>query len=643
MEKSRFNYANEVFRSLLKLVETFTTLDNQGMKGTALPAKDRTYVERVADEELYQFLQSDEIGKGVCCILGSPQMGKSSLMAKTAHKLSKEKYICFQITLNQSAPNISESSFYLSILRIVCNRFKSTEKNLIGELDSFWAENQNLLPMIQFQRFLKDLLSSFKIQKLILFIDNIEKLIDWKIQDSFMRMIKELCQSHEESIQKVTFVLLGTANPWDLLTDASYASEVTKIELESFQGDCEPLLAGLKKVSKNPGVALNEILYWTGGQPFLTQALCHLVGKRFKIDEANDLEINGQIGELVKTEILQDQRIDIFDSHFQKINNWFIRGDPDRIDRELYALNLYNSILSDRESCEFSDRSLAQRDLLISGLVAKFDNILEVANPIYRQVFTEKWVEETKQAIKQQRCNMPSPKLYNRDVFMLIDKSTSMDDKDPETGGLTRWEFLAKELVSGHVNKILKQTSPNGEKICEEVYLTFFSINRPSKTIIPVTNSAQVETAFKEVGGPEGQTFIVPTLSQILDQWYGIRKGRGGFVIIYTDGTLSDRAKFEELIKRTCTKLESQDELKIVILGVGSEIDPLYYVELDFNMKKFETSTGMPCNIVVFDLINELEEGIIEVLNRQLEFPEKGLPVWVKERYPDWYRDNVGF
>jgi hypothetical protein len=50
------------------------------------------------------------------------------------------------------------------------------------------------------------------------------------------------------------------------------------ISLKGFTLDeVEPLKIGLKDKVQDPDAAIAKILYWTGGQPFLTQRLCNLV------------------------------------------------------------------------------------------------------------------------------------------------------------------------------------------------------------------------------------------------------------------------------------------------------------------------------------------------------------------------------
>ncbi|MTJ55864.1 hypothetical protein FJR38_25975 [Anabaena sp. UHCC 0253] len=130
-----------------------------------------------------------------------------------------------------------------------------------------------------------------------------------------------------------------------------------------------------------------------------------------------------------------------------------------------------------------------------------------------------------------------------------------------------------------------------------------------------------------------GLTHIKPTLEHVIDRWFRNRQDKqGALVVIYTDGSLSDEKAFVELIRETCLKIDNHTEIKILILGFGSEIEQKpkvidFYVGVDINYHKFKH------NIVIFDLINEMTEGIIPAFVRQLgDNPEKGLAMWVKQK-----------
>ncbi|MDY7020497.1 MAG: VWA domain-containing protein [Cyanobacteriota bacterium] len=232
--------------------------------------------------------------------------------------------------------------------------------------------------------------------------------------------------------------------------------------------------------------------------------------------------------------------------------------------------------------------------------------------------------------------------VYNRDVFFLIDRSASMLFPDAKTANKKRWDYL-QETVFGHVDEILSEEDSEFGKIADEVTLYFFNRRgRPKESTI--RDSQTVMSVFSEVR-PNGSTFIADALQEAIEKWLGSRteNNQGAFIVIYTDGLLDDKDEFIKVIDQTCSKINSQDEVKILLIGLGSDVDNEsavdFYVGLDANTKGFRSRTGENCNILIFDLIDDvMDEGLIAAFERQLiSDATKGLAYWIKERYPNVY------
>ncbi|MUG97159.1 VWA domain-containing protein [Scytonema sp. UIC 10036] len=224
-------------------------------------------------------------------------------------------------------------------------------------------------------------------------------------------------------------------------------------------------------------------------------------------------------------------------------------------------------------------------------------------------------LEEFKQEVSM--VDLTLDELHNRNVFLLIDQSGSMAKQDAANSDLSRWDSL-REMVMGHVNSIFKK------KITDSISICLFSRNKFNNEIFKVRNISQVENIFRE-HEPDQATFIVPTLKHFLDIYFDEEdqpKPQPAFFIIYTDGQFDDREEFEELIKATCKKLDDQRHIKIFIIGVGSEIknkiNKDYFEKLNKNAINNKNKHGKPCDIVGFDIADEME-NILKVLENELK------------------------
>ncbi|WP_254565835.1 AAA-like domain-containing protein [Oscillatoria sp. HE19RPO] len=603
-------------------------------EGGTLPRDAPTYVEREADGQLYQFARSLTGNSRVCFVLAPRQTGKTSLMVRTANCLSEENLVCVRINIHELG-GIEERQLWFSLLSEICRQVPLPEVNLPQQLEEVWNRQPDLAPALRFKNFLiKEILEKIAAEKLVIFIDEIQDLVDLNLQNVFIGFIRSLSdQKNEPRLNKVAFVLLGVAKPSDLMTSSSYALNLgDRIELGRLTPEaCKPLRPGLEKVTTAPARTLERILYWTGGQPFLTQIVCHLVATGNNIEDGAQIETH--VDALVTQKIIIDWRRQDRQSHLQEIENWFTKVESSRKSEKLKTLRLYREILT-QSPIDFRQNDPRHWDLLISGLVAKDDGQLQVANQIYAQVFDRNWINKTETLLED---NMPEPfsTIYDRDVFMLIDQSASMRLKDADTGNQTRYGYL-EEVIMGHLFTILSEQNKENnviKKICDEVTVYFFSSKRNIEGPHLVKDAMRVRSLFLE-NPPRMKTFIAPTLEKCIDTWLQTGKpaNRGAFFIIYTDGLFDDEGEFMECISKTCEKIDGHKEVTFLVLGLGQEIDKEKFLELDFN-----TNKALPFKVLVFDLVNEIEEEIIKCLQRQLKddpADESVVPEWVKREFP---------
>src|SRR5437879_3236491 len=96
-----------------------------------------SYFERIADKDLLEGLLLGEF----CYVLTSPQMGKSSLVERTAARLREEGVAAVMLDLTAIGQNLSADQWYDGLLRLL-----GRQLNLEEKLDDFWCRWRDLNP-----------------------------------------------------------------------------------------------------------------------------------------------------------------------------------------------------------------------------------------------------------------------------------------------------------------------------------------------------------------------------------------------------------------------------------------------------------------------------------------------------------------
>lgn len=195
--------------------------------------------------------------------------------------------------------------------------------------------------------------------------------------------------------ERLTFALFGVATPSDLIQDKTQTlfNIGHAIELTGFtRAEAQPLAQGLHRYAEDTQAVLQEILAWTGGQPFLSQKLCQLV-----VQDPLQIEAGTEkaaIAALVRSRILDHWSTQDEPVHLRTIRDR-LRHHPNRTGQ---LLGLYRQIL-DQETV-IADSSSIQGELQLSGLVVKRQGMLRVYNRIYRQIFDPHWIEQELAALR---------------------------------------------------------------------------------------------------------------------------------------------------------------------------------------------------------------------------------------------------
>src|SRR6185369_13257671 len=103
--------------------------------GGTVQAGGGVYIKRKADDELLQLCKEGEFA----FILSSRQVGKSSLMVRTAQQLEKSDICSVTIDLSAIGVNVTQDEWYLGILNEI-----STSLNLSTNIFAWWQQYAQL-------------------------------------------------------------------------------------------------------------------------------------------------------------------------------------------------------------------------------------------------------------------------------------------------------------------------------------------------------------------------------------------------------------------------------------------------------------------------------------------------------------------
>src|SRR5437899_5686829 len=241
--------------------------------GGTLRSDAPSYVERQADQDLYKALTRGEF----CYILTSRQMGKSSLMARTAARLRSEGVAVAVLDLAAIGQNLTVEQWYDGLLTQLGRHL-----DLEDEVEEHWLDHERQSPLQRWMGALREVaLPNLGVQvfrssgvqagtktqpsapedlntrtpehppSLVVFIDEIDAVRSLPFStDEFFAAIRECynLRTEEEALNRLTFCLLGVASPSDLIQDVRTTpfNIGRRIELSDFsEAEAVPLAKGL--------------------------------------------------------------------------------------------------------------------------------------------------------------------------------------------------------------------------------------------------------------------------------------------------------------------------------------------------------------------------------------------------------------
>lgn len=347
--------------------------------GGTLQGNAPSYVRRASDAQLLEALQRGEF----CYVLTSRQLGKSSLMVRTAQALRQAGYIVATIDLTAIGQNLTAEQWYYGLVS-----YLGQALDLEDVLEDFWTDHLQISPLQRWNRALETVVLPHFSGPIVIFVDEIDVVRSLPFStDEFFANIRFLYNQRTEqpALNRLSFCLLGVATPADLIRDVRMTpfNIGRRIELTDFTSvEARGLLPGLNVETGQAEKRLERILYWTGGHPYLTQRLCLEVASI-----PPDFDDQGCVDEACQRLFLAPRARER-DNNLLFVRERLLSSDVGRAE----LLELYRRVL--RWPRRDEEQNPVVSALRLSGVVRTEQGRLKVRNRIYRSVFDPAWSRE---------------------------------------------------------------------------------------------------------------------------------------------------------------------------------------------------------------------------------------------------------
>ena len=347
--------------------------------GGTVQAGGGLYISRDVDRELLDLCSAGEFAY----ILTSRQLGKSSLMVRTAEQLDQEGIRSVIIDLNQIGTQVTAEGWYLGILTRI-----EDELMLDTDVLSWWTERGHLSVTQRMTQFFQEVLLAEVGTQVVIFVDEIDSTLSLPFTDDFYAAIRFMYNARATvtEFRRLSFVLIGVATPSDLIADPQRTpfNIGRRVDLTDFTyEEAVPLAEGLSLSPDDAKDALRSVLKWTGGHPYLTQRLCSVIAARDG-DHWSETGVDSAVADAFFGE-MSDQ-----DNNLQFVRDMLTRRAHDTVS----VLSTYRDIRKGKKPVPDEEQSEVKSHLKLSGVVRRDTNALVVRNPIYEKVFDERWIRE---------------------------------------------------------------------------------------------------------------------------------------------------------------------------------------------------------------------------------------------------------
>jgi WD40 repeat protein len=316
-------------------------------------------------------------------------MGKSSLMARTARRLEQGGIATAIVDLSQIGTERGDQAaaqWYFGIAHEIHRHLRIAEP-----LRPWWQEQADLPPVQRLTNFFRDVVLEHCSGQVVVFVDEIDSTIGLPFADDFFAALRACfnARATDASFERLTFALFGVASPDQLIKDQARTpfNIGKRIALTDFtMEEAQKLSTGLHADPAEASRRLRRILLWTGGHPYLTQAVCWAVRERGGDSEAGSIE---QIVDPRVEDLFLSSRAQREETNLKHARARLEQPGPEK--RRL--LRLYLRV---RQGKPVQDQPASPlfAQLKLAGVVKGTDaGQLTVRNRIYERVFSPEWVK----------------------------------------------------------------------------------------------------------------------------------------------------------------------------------------------------------------------------------------------------------
>jgi WD40 repeat protein len=347
--------------------------------GRTVKAWELQYIQRPADAELLDHCRNGR----PAYILHSPQMGKSSLIARTAEKLTANSHHAVLIDLSQFSLPPREEEWFRNIVRILDDSL-----DLSTDAMSWWGKPSvfALPPYIRLTKLITEVILPEITAPLVLFIDEIERTVALPFRDHFFEWLTTLYESRETNsiLYRLSFVVCGVATPSQLIPEGGplLFQWSHRVVLSDFTlQEALPLAEGLSLPTDAANEMVTWVYRWTEGHPYLTQLLCQLLEEQHRM-----AWLEKEVDECIRHFIVSPQGLR--DPNFQFVRTALTEPGANGVS----LLEPYLDLLEGKtENLKTNQAALEQ--LRLVGVLREDEEAIAIRNTLYQEAFPIAWVK----------------------------------------------------------------------------------------------------------------------------------------------------------------------------------------------------------------------------------------------------------